>query len=252
MATPLKFAAYVRWKTRTTTATFTDDDMLVSMEFRQDEIAKAILKADEDILLVPSEDDLVASTITDREYPIASDMISRIKRVEVKFDGTNFIPLSEIDIASINNPIGTEDEITAVFNNGQVSKTNPNGARFDILRKSLFIYSGTIEAVTDGIKLWYKSWPTPVTDLSSETDLSVDPSTITHGIPRVMHEIWARGVIIDYKGSKEKPLPLSERELNYKADLREAIQALRHGNLDREVIGELPPASDRGNDGFDY
>ena len=84
------------------------------------------------------------------------------------------------------------------------------------------------------------------------TDMSIDPSTTTHGIPRELHELWARGVIIDYKGSREKPIPLSEQELSYRVDLEKAIETLKQGNLDREVIGALPPASDRGNEGFDY
>ncbi len=252
MATPAKFAAYVRYKTKTNSNTFEDAEMLSYMEFRQDEIAKAILKADEDILLIPQIDDLVASSITAREYPLPSDILSRIKRIEAQLNGTDWIPLTEIDITQIGKPISTEANITDVFNNSRMSKTNPNGARFDMLRKSIFIYSSTITATTDGLKVWVNTWPTPVTDLTSTTDMSVDPSTTTHGIPRVMHGNWATGVIIDYKGSKDKPIPLNEGELRYEFDLRKAIEALKHGNLDREVFGDLPPASERGNDGFDY
>ena len=88
--------------------------------------------------------------------------------------------------------------------------------------------------------------------MDSATDMSVDPSTTTHGIPKELHELWARGVVIDYKESREKPIPLTERELKYEFDKQKAIETLKHGNLDREVIGTLPPASDRGNDGSDY
>ncbi len=252
MATPTEFATHVRYKTRTNSTTFPDAEMLSYMKFRQDEIAKAILKADEDILLIPQTTDLVASSITDREYPVPSDIISRIKRVEAKLGGTDSILLTEIDINQIDYPLVTEANITDLFNNSQVSKNNPNGARFDLLRKSIFIYSGTITATTDGLRVWCKTWPTAITDLSSDTDMSEDPSSTTHGIPRAMHGIWATGVIIDYKGSKEKPIPLNEKELKYEFDKRKAIETLKHGNLDREVIGHLPPASDRGNEGFDY
>ncbi len=252
MATPAKFATYVRYKTRTNSTTLENAEILSYMEVRQDEIAKAILKTDEDILLIPQTDDLVASSITAREYPLPSDILSRIKRVEAQLNGSDWIHLTEIDITQIGKPISTEANITDVFNNSRMSKTNPNGARFDMLRKSIFIYSGTITATTGGFKVWTNTWPTPITDLTSTTDMSVDPSTTTHGIPRAMHGIWATGVIIDYKESKEKPMPLSERELKYEFDKRQAIEALKHGNLDREVIGDLPPAGERGNDGFDY
>lgn len=250
--TPAKFAAYVRWKTRTNSTTFSDTELLASMEVQQDEIAKAILKADEDILLIPQTDDLVASSITAREYPLPSDILSRIKRVEAQLNGTDWIPLTEIDITQIGKPISTETNITDIFNNSQMSKGNPNGARFDIRRKSIFIYSGTITATTDGLRVFCMTWPTPITDLTSVTDMNIDPSTTTHGIPRAMHEIWAKGVIIDYKESREKPIPLSESESRYEIDLRKAVETLRHGNLDREIMGGLPPASERGNDGEDY
>jgi len=247
--TPAKFTSWVRWKTRTNSTTFTDAQLLLGMEVRQYEIAKAILKADEDILLIPQTCDLVEDQ---REYPQPLDIISRIKRVEAKLNGTNWIPLSEIDITQIGYPIATETNITDVFNNSQVSNGNPTGARFDLLRKAIMIYSGSITDVTAGLRIYVNTYPSVITDLTGTTDMSEDPSDTTHGIPKALHEIWSRGVIIDYKEGKEKPIPLSEKELSYKFDLEKAIEILKHGNLDREVFGTLPPASDRGNDGSDY
>lgn len=244
--TPAEFTTYVRFMTRSTSATFTDANLLALMKIRQDEIARAILKADEDILLIPQYADLVASSITAREYPQPQDILSRIKRVEAKLDGTNFIKLFELDITEHDKSISTEADIVANFGNLE------GEAFFDLLRKSLYIYSGTISAVTDGLRVYVNTYPAPITDLTDTTDMSNDPSTTTHGIPRAMHEIWARGVIIDYKSSREKPIPLSEKELSYKMDLQESIEALKSGNLDRETTGKLPPASTRGNNGFDY
>jgi len=247
--TAKELAAYVRFMTRTNSTTFEDADILALMKVRQDGLAKEIMKADEDILLIPQYADLVENQ---REYPLPSDILSRIKRVEAKLDGTNWVPLMEIDITLISYPIVTETNITDVFNNSQVDEGNPYGARFDILRKAVKIYSGTIIDVTDGLQTWCNTWPTAVTDLTSETGLEVDPSTTTHGIPRELHEIWSRGVIIDWKSSREKPIPLDERELSYKDDRDEAIESLKQGNLDREVIGHLPPSSDRGEEGANY
>lgn len=247
--TPTEFATHVRFMTRTTSVTFTDAEILALMKLRQDEIARAILRADEDILLIPQTSNLVANQ---REYPFPTDIIARIKKVVAKFDGTNWIPLTEIDISDVTVPLETEANVTASFNSLQYEKTNPQGARYDIRRKSLYLLSGTISAVTNGLRLYLSTYPKTITSLFNSIDLSVDPSDTTHGIPRSLHEIWARGVIIDYKSSREKPIPLTERELSYQMDLDKAIETLRHGNLDREVIGHLPPASDRGNDGFDY
>ncbi len=244
--TAAQFATYVRFKTKTNTTTFTDAEILALMAIRQDEIAKTIIKADEDILLIPQDDDLVASSVAAREYPMPTDILSRIKRVEAKLDGTDWVKLTSIDLKDIERPTNTESDITNNFSNER------GKAFYDIRRKSIYIYSGTIIAGTDTLKVWIKTWPAAITNLAGATDMSIDPSTTTHGIPRSMHEIWARGVIIDYKGSKEKPLPLNEGELSYDKDLQLSLEALMHANLDEEVFGKLPPKSDRGNDGFDY
>jgi len=240
--TPVKFAEHVRFMTRTTSITFTDAQIISLMAIRQDEIARAILKTDEDILLIPQYANLVVSTITAREYPQPQDILSRIKRVEAKLDGTNYIVLNEFDVTSYRKAISTEADIIANFSNLE------GEAFFDILRKSIVIYSGTLTAVTDGLKILVNTYPAAITDLALTSDMSQDPSTTTHGIPRAMHEIWARGIIIDYKSSREKPIPLSERELNYKNDLEETIQTLKHGNLDREVIGVI--SDDMWNHGY--
>lgn len=247
--TPTKFATHVRFMTRTTSTTFTDAQILALMEFRQDEIARAILKVDEDILLIPQSSNLVADQ---REYPFPADIIAKMKRAVAKFNGTDWVPLTEIDLLDVTVPLETEANITASFNSLQYEQGNPHGARFDLRRKSLYLLSGTITSVTSGLRLYLSTYPSTIVSLSSSTDLSVDPSDTTHGIPRALHELWARGVIIDWKSSREKPIPLSERELSYKIDLDDAIATLRSGNLDREVIGQLPPPSDRGNEGFDY
>lgn len=242
--TPSQFATYVRYKTRTNSTTFPDADIITLMRQRQDEIAEIILKADEDILLVPQYATLVANQ---RDYDYPGDIISRLKRVEAKLDGTNWIKLIEIDLTEINVPIATEADITRVFNNLQYSNTNPWGARFDLLRKSIYIYSGTITNVTDGLRAYVDTYPTAISDLTSSVEMSEDPSATTHGIPRPLHRLWAMGVIIDYKQSREKPIPLNEQEQNYETYLQRGIETLKHGNLDREVIGDIPYS-----DGSDY
>lgn len=241
--TPVEFAYHVRFMTRTNSTTFTDAEILSLMKIRQDEIAKAIIEADEDILLIPQYTNLIANQ---REYPLPTDMLSSIKRVEAKLDGTNFIKLYEFDDTTYGRTINTEADITQNF-------TNDEGhAFFDLGRKSLTIYSGTIPSVTGGLKIKVNTWPEAISDLSATNDMSQDPSTTTHGIPREMHEIWARGVIIDWKSSREKPIPLSEKEQVYGLDLIKAINSLKPQNLDRNFTGQLPPASTRGNDGADY
>src|SRR3990172_1228035 len=219
--TPIECAAWIRLKTRTNSTTFTNADIVTFLRQRQDEIAQAILEADEDILLIPQIVDLVSS-VTQRDYPFPTDILSRIKRVEARLDGTSWLKLSEMDITQHERPTD-EANIINYFSNEE------GNCFYDLIRKSMYIYSGTITANAGGLKLWCDTYPTTITDMTSGVDMSVDPSTTTHGIPRPMHKIWATGVVIDYKSSKEKPIPLTESENNYEFDLQKAIKTLKHG-----------------------
>ncbi|MFH2062021.1 MAG: hypothetical protein ABIJ43_03480, partial [Candidatus Beckwithbacteria bacterium] len=136
------------------------------MDVRLSEISQDILKVDEDILLIPQYATLVADQ---REYPFPSDMLSRVKRVEAKLDATNWIKLNEMDITQHDYPITLEADIVKHFTN------NEGDCFFDIMRKAITIYSGTITAVTNGLRMWINTWPSTISDLTSTTDMSVDP-----------------------------------------------------------------------------
>ena len=241
--TPAQFATYVRKKTRTNSTTFPDADLLSYMMVVQDDLAKDIIDADEDILLVPQYDNLVANQ---REYSFPSDILSSIKRIEAKLDGTNYIPLDEFDMGKYANTIKTEADITNNFSN------NAGNAFFDIARKAITIYSGTITSVTDGLLVWCNTWLSTITDLTSMTDMSVDPTSTTHGTPRELHKVWAMGVIIEYKEGKEKPIALTETERNYEALKLKAINSLKPSNRSRTVRFSLPSSCSSGNNGEDF
>lgn len=236
--TPQKLAAYVRFKTRTNSTTLPNADLITIANVVKDRLVLAALDADEDLFLVPTYLNLVANQ---REYPLHSDILSRIKRVEAKLDGSNYIKLKEFDLPQYNHPISTEADIVAQFGNTEGT------AFFDMMRKSIFIYSGTISAVTDGLKIWLNTWVQDISSMESTTDMSVDPTTTTHGIPRALHNVLATGMIIEYKESREKPIPLNEHELLYDKEVKKAIQSLRSGNYDRVVQGQVPY-----NDGSNY
>jgi hypothetical protein len=88
--------------------------------------------------------DLVADQ---REYPFYGISMLRIKRVEACLDGTNWVRLSPIIESEISDDISTESGITQIFDNTQ--------PYFKCLENSIYIYSGTIIAVTQGLKIWY-------------------------------------------------------------------------------------------------
>jgi hypothetical protein len=232
------FIQYVRLKTRTNPTTFTDLDIILLANVRLETLSKALLGVGEDTLILPMTTNLIAGL---REYPFPSSILSNIKYVEAKLDGTNYVPLHEVDL----NQMGIATDETSILNNFSNDKGH---AAFDINRKAIVIYSGAIVNVVAGLKLWCNIYPAPLNVsriVDPVTDLSVDPTTTTHGFPRELHELWARGVVIDYKQSREKPIPLTETELNYKNDLRETVNQLKPTNTDREIFAN-PPAAGAG------
>lgn len=240
-----KFVDYIRLMTRTNANTFQNSELLLLANTRLDTLSRFLMDDDEDTLVLPMRTNLIAGL---REYPFPLSILSRIKYVEAKFDGTNFIHLNEFDLNQYQRSTD-ESYILNRFSNVE------GHAFYDINRKALWLYSGAITDVELGLKLWVNTYPAPLDEsriADDNTDLSTDPTAVTHGFPRELHELWARGVIIDYKESREKPIPLTETEQNYRNDLQEAIYQLKHGNMDRVVTAQIPPASERGDNGQNY
>jgi len=229
--TPVQLSAYLRLKTRTNSTTLTNADLVILANVVKDRLVTRALDTDEDLFLVPTFLNLVANQ---REYPLHADLLSRIKRVEAKLDASGYIKLREFDLTQYKYPISTETDITEHFGN------NMGEASFDIMRSAIWIYSGTITSVTDGLKVWLNTVVQDLSNMASTVDMSVDPTTTAHGIPRTLHDVLATGMIIEWKESREKPLPLSQREQMYEEQVRKAMQSLKGVNYDRDVIGTIP------------
>jgi hypothetical protein len=236
--TPEELAAYVRFKTKTNSTVFTDADILTVANVVKNRLVDRALESDEDLFEVPTYMSLVANQ---REYPLISSLLSRINRVEALLDGTNWLKLDEFSLTEYKFPISSEALITERFSNEE------GLAKFDIMRNAIWIYSGTITSVTDGLKIWLNTRPANIVSMAGTTDMSVDPSTTTHGIPAGLHNVLATGIIIEYKESQEKPIPLTEMEQNYKDDVEKALQNLKKANYDREIFASIP-----FNDGSQY
>ena len=214
--TPTQLASYVRYLTKTDSVTLTDAELLLLTNIEKDNLALKVVKADEDYFSTPFTTSLVANQ---REYGMSDDLMGRIKAVEAKLNGTDWIKLSKIDRSQLDHATD-ETTITNHF-------TNTEGEAFyDVTRNGIYIYSGTITAVTDGLKIHGPAWPADLTTMVSTTDLSVDPSTTTHGFPRQLHMPLALRVSKAYKSSKENPIPLSEGELILDKTEQDAIDEL--------------------------
>lgn len=231
--TGLTFASLIRNYTKTNSTTFGNTEMVLLGNSIKDNLAQDIVEAKEDDFVIPSTRDLIADQ---REYGLPEDKIDAISKVEVKFsDDGDYVPLKEMDLNNYGNST-QESIITSSFSNEKGS------AKYDIIRSSLYLYSGTIVDVTDGIKLYYSAFPQDleVGDLSDTQDLSIPDSDTEVTIPRVFHELWARKISMTWKSTREKPIPFSELELAFESDWLKAISNYRIGNTDRDLQANLP------------
>ena len=238
--TGTQLAALIRLKTSTNSTTFSNADMLVYVNLMKDDIASQIVERNNGMFLVPSTFNLVADQ---REYAFPDDMLNRLHKLEIKFAASD----SRFPSTYIKDYNGseTESEIVKYFTNsiGEFAHT--------IRRRAVLVLSGTIIAVTGGGRFWYHVFPADLANMTGSTDLGVDPSTTTFGIPRQFHELLARRVSIEYKSNRPKPLPLNALELNYNNDLKLALDAIAHIDNSGEIVGNLPSSSDMWNDGHD-
>ena len=233
--TTTELAAYVRYKTKTNSTTFSDADMLVLANLFKDEIAGKIQKLRPENFNVPALDDLVADQ---REYSFPSDVLNNIATLELKFSSSGDYVLA--------NPLQRKDFGQALQESIIIGNYDNEKPFYFIRRRALYILSGAIIAVTNCIRLVYNSFPANLTSMAGSTDMSVDPSTTTHGFPREFHELLGRRVSIGYKNRNN--VKLDRDELKYDVDLEDMLENFSQVNLDEQVIGNMPTAAQRGDD----
>ncbi len=242
--TGTQLAALIRKYTKTNSTTYTDADALPDVNNSKNELAPQIAKKNEQLFVMPATFDLAASSVTAREYPLPSTMLNQLVTVELALD------TSDATIFYICRPFPggmqrlirqlggiTEANITGYFTN-----TNPYYVK---TRNGIYILTGSITSAIATAsnargKIRYRKFPADLANLTGSTDLSIDPSTTSFGIPLVFHELWARRVSIIYKSSRPKPIPLSALELVYERDLDKALDFLSIDDLSDSVLGFLP------------
>lgn len=240
--TPAQLATDVRFRTQTDSTTFTDAAIMAKANNYIAEFSREAVKADEDVLGMIATVDLVA-TDTSREYSMPTGFM-KMSRIEAKLDGSNWVRLEEL------NPVTyarTTDETTILENFTNLE----GGAFFDLFRGSIWLYTGEVAAtVTDGMKMWYHIYVSPLTDMTSTTDMSVAPSTTTAGLPREFHELLSRYISRDFKSSGDRGLQLAEdeREVLLRQDRMEAVYNLTGMNTNRSTLGLVP---EDPSDGYD-
>lgn len=233
--TPVELNELINFYCGTNDGNFPPAKKLILINIFKNDIAAEIAKRNEDYFGMIFKKNLEAGR---REYGLPDEILNNIKGVEAMIDGNGWSWLREFDINSLKRPTN-EANIIEIFTGKE--------PMFDIFRRSLWIYSGTaIIDVVEGLKLWAIIYPADIPNLTSTTDMSVDPTETTHGFPRQFHELLGRRVSIAYKNSLDRPKTLSEKELKYDVDLERALNAITGMNLDRSVIASVP--KDNGQD----
>lgn len=238
--TRLGLKNFVRWKLGITNDDWSDADMLVVANLKLGEICEKITEAHQGYFGVYSLFNLVASgsDVAKREYPLPDDILNNLYKVELKLDGTNWIPADRVHLIPGKDFRLQESWITANYSNSY--------PKYAVFRNSLWILSGEIKNVTGGGRLWYINYPDPLPDLTNDTiDMSEatnENASVPVGFPKMFHEILARAMILEYKG--KNTLPLTDREPMFDQDLEEKIKRLRGQDLDEVITAEVQDTGD--------
>lgn len=225
------FARNARRKTKTTTTTFSDQDMVDIVNGIVERLTPMIVKADENAFQMVSTRDLIAGQ---RQYVFPTDIAKRITKVEVKFQD-KWVIATETDINMIEVPLADETLFAQQFSNSPV--------KFSMFRNCINLYTGSdIESVTDGLRLYYTVYPYPWTtsDLASSVDISVDPSAVAVGFPRIFHEVLLPMTTKEYKEEKQIPLPLTTSEQNAENLFISTLKTFKGMNRDRVLASSYP------------
>ena len=234
------FAEYIRKKTKTNSTTLPDADIVTYGNVAADDLAAEIVaNVDEHYFDMELTRDLEADI---RNYTIDNDVLKHMTAVYAQLDGSKWSPLTEADISQFDE--------TAILNEASIKELYAAlKPQFRISGREIVILSGDdMIAVSGGLKMIAEVYPEALTAamLASSDDLSIPSSDTTHRLPRQVHKIWATMVIIEYKQSRDKPIPLTQSEKNVEADMQAAFKKLTPRNTNRSFKASTP--KDTGQD----
>lgn len=247
--TGAELIAKIRDYTKTNSTTLTSADALTTVNDVKNELGVAIEKRNAQYFVLPSLFNLVASSVTAREYPLPDDVLSKIVSVQLAFATAS--PLDYVTATPYNG--GFQQlvrDLNGLTEAKIVNQFSISAPQYYLTRRGIYILSGAITAVTDGGKLFYKSFPADLANLTGTTGLHIDPTTTTFGMPLQLHELWARRVSIIWKSQRPKPIPLSVFEQMYEVDLLKALDSLAIDDMGGEIIARLPRTNYSGDNSY--
>lgn len=230
-------ATIIRTKTKTNSTTFTDAEILVYVNLKKDDIAGKIQSSLPSIWNMPALDDLSDNI---REYSFPEDLMNSMVNLEAKFTAAgNYVPVRHLARRHFKDTL-QESLIVAEFDNLE--------PKYFRRRKALYILSGTIITVSDGLRLVYNAFPANLANVTGDTDLSIDPTTTSHGFPREFHELLSTAVSREYKSDNN--IKFNRKDDEYDVDLENKLNEFSVGDTGKSVIGSLPAGNH--DNGFNY
>ena len=198
-----------------------------------------ISQRNEQLWIIPATDDLVASSVTAREYALPDDVLNHIVTVEAAFDTAQATVFKVIRPypGGLQRLIRQLDGLTEAKITNEFSNDTPY---YFLTRRGIYIVSGTISVLTNGLKIRYRKYPADLASLTGTTGLHVDPTTTTFGVPLQVHELWARRISIMYKQGRARPIALTDLEKAFEPDFENQLAALSDDDLGAEIIGSIP------------
>lgn len=243
------FAKLVRKRTGTSSVTLPDSELLLHANTAKDDIASLITEKNENYFIIPFLFDLVASDINAREYSLPDEILNNLVSVQLAFDPTKS-PLQFVLARSMS--LQNAQKITNGLTEANIVNQFVNIEPYYYLaRRSLYILSGSIPAVSGGGKAWARIFPADLANFNGASDLSMDPTTTTFGMPRTLHPNWVKLTSIYVKQSRPRPIPLAEDEEGNAADMAAKLDALKQQDLSEEIQGMIPRTTMEGNFGAD-
>lgn len=202
--------------------------------------------------------DLDADLVADkRDYSFPNDVLRNLKIVQA-YIGSQWRRVYPFDINTYrlgggeNKPYfgktpsesfsgATTDETTITE---QFTNENP---QYYEDGKTIVIYSESIDAVTDGLKLKALIYPKDYEDgnWASEDDMSIRANDTSTAMPRQSHDVLLIKAVIDYKEARS--IPLTAFEKDYYNQLAGLMRSLSDINDDETIIATVPI-----DDGFNY
>lgn len=223
--TRAEFIARIRQDTSSDTNIYTNAELAIDIFSAKDDIVREARKKKNNWFDVPMYRNLLQTAsdgdITQREYPLPVG-VREVRKIIAYFANTNGVELLPVDYKT-KYMTWSETEILRHFSNSR------GMARYDVIRNSIFIFSGEIEDdVTNGLFMMATMEPEtlPAANFSDTDDLSTSIETGGVTLPADLHPLWATKTVMRYKQRQDRPIDFVGSELTFDKDLQVVLNQL--------------------------